>query len=265
MAQYGRYNPENTENTSALFVFQEAPLTSSKVNRWNGNITAAFELLHQACASLFARNSSAVITNMGDDSLKITPADSPDMTIKVSPGLAVIQKSFAGSLEEQVLPAGGVFIAPVSYPRIDLIVLTDAGELDVVQGDEAETPIAPETPSDSLVLAQIYQRVGAESIVAVDDNVQSYIIDVRPRFMLGEAHLHGTDAAPDQAPDGERTQFFTRHIYRTGSLNIYLNGVLQQQGIDYKEDESRNSYTFNQSPSAHYRIQHRYIVDYEIE
>jgi hypothetical protein len=265
MAQYGRYNPENSENTSTLFVFQEAPLTSAKVNRWNGNIAAAFDLLHRACASLFARNNSAVITTQGEDSLKVDPAESPNMTVKVNPGLAVMQESFAGTMVEQVLPAGGVFTAPVEHPRIDLIVLTDAGELDVVQGVEADTPIAPETSSGLLVLAQIFQRVGAVSIVAEDDSSQSYIINVRPRVLLGEAHLHGADAAPDQAPDGERTQFFTGHIYRAGSLDIFLNGVLQLQGVDYQEDELRNGYTFTQSPLAHYRIQHRYIVDYEVE
>ncbi|MGC9329055.1 MAG: hypothetical protein ACP5I1_15585 [Candidatus Hinthialibacter sp.] len=265
MVRFGRYDPQNSENASALFVYQEAPVASAKLNRWDGNIAAGFELLHRVLRALAAKGAEAVITSSGSGALQITPADPPDRTVRVQPGWAVFGGGFAGVAEALSLPAGGSFAAPENHPRIDLIVLTTAGALEVVEGAEAESPAPPDAPSETLALAQIYLRVGASQILAADDGVQSYIIDVRPRFLLGEAHSHQPDCAPGEAPDGLRTQFFTQHVFRAGSLDVYVNGVLQQAGVDYSEDAGRRSYTFFSPPAAHYRIQHRYVVDYETD
>ncbi|MBN2326318.1 MAG: hypothetical protein JXR73_04125 [Candidatus Omnitrophica bacterium] len=265
MVRFGRYDPQNSENASTLFVYQEVPVASAKLNRWDGNIAAGFELLHRIMSELSAKGAAAVITSGGSGALQVAPADPPNGTVRVQPGWAVFDGGFAGVAEKQSLPAGGAFAAPVNAPRIDLIVLTSAGALEIVEGVEAESPAPPDAPGEALALAQIYLRVGASQILAADDGVQSYIIDVRPRFLLGEAHSHQPDRAPGEAPDGYRTQFFTRHVFRADSLDVYVNGVLQQAGVDYCEDPGRRSYTFVSPPAAHYRIQHRYLVDYEAD
>lgn len=265
MAQYGRYNPRNSENSSTLFTFQEVPLTSSKLNRWNGNLSAAFELLHRVCSALCAKNNAAVITASNADSLRVIPADPPDRTVRIQPGLAMIDRSFAGLLEEQSAPNGGVFSSPVTHPRIDLIVLTASGEIEVVEGAEASSPSPPAAPTDSIALARIYLRVGAVQILAEDDSEQSYIIDARPRLLLGESHGHAPDVTPLEPPDGARRQFSTHHPFRSGSLDLYVNGVLQARGVDYNEDADCLGYTFTYSPLAHYKIQHRYLVAYEMD
>lgn len=265
MAQFGRYNPQNSENASALFTFQEVPLTSTKINRWNGNLVAAFELLHRVCSSLCAKNNAAVITSQGNDSLQAQPLDTPDMRVRILPGWAILNHSFAGLMESQTVPVLGRFQSPASNPRIDLIVLTGEGELDVVDGTESTSPSPPSVPGDSIPLAQVYHRVGSEQILAIDDGVQSYLIDARPRLLLGESHYHGLDISPQESPDGVRRQFFTRHTFRSGSLELYVNGVLQEKGVDYAEDTDCRGYTFTYSPLAHFKIQHRYIVDYELE
>lgn len=263
MAQYGQYNPSNAENSSALFNFQEMPLTSSKLNLWNGNLEAVFELLHKIGLSLFAKGIPAVITTGDNNSLKVLPADTPNMTVKVNEGWAALQGYLAGLASQQVLPSGSVFSAPAANPRIDLVVLNGAGQLETIQGNEAVTPTVPSVPSGSIALAQIYQRVGTTQIKSSDDGVNSYIADIRPRLLIGEAHIHNTDRVPPESPDGSQKSFSTSSIYRAGTLDVFMNGVLQQKDLDYTEDSSRQGYTFTTAPLANYRIQHRYIVEYE--
>ena len=263
MAQYGQYDPNNTENSSTMFDFQEAPLTSAKLNLWNGNLVTVFEWLHKVCVSLFAKASPAVITSGGDESLTVQPADSPDMTVKVKEGWAVLDGYLAGLASQQVLPSGGSFTAPAVNPRIDLVVLSSLGQLETVQGEEAAAPSTPSASAGSMTLAQIYHRVGATQIKSSDDSVNSYIVDVRPRMLLGEAHYHGSDRAPSESPDGSRTDFSTSAVFRADALDVFVNGVLQQKDVDYIEDSDRQGYTFVTAPQAHYRIQHRYIVEYE--
>ena len=264
MARYGVFNPQESENTSTLFSYQEVPLTSSKMNHWNGNITAALTLLHEVCSALFAKGANAVITISDDSPLGVLPSTPPAMTVSVYPGWAILGNSLAGVEETQTVPAGSTIPAPTTNPRIDLVILKSTGELALVEGTEAASPIPPDTPEDAIALARIYLRVGSTKILPDDDDVESYIIDAREKFMLGEAHQHASDRTPPEEPNGTLQQFTTQHIYRGGSLSVYLNGVLQERDLDYTEDEGVNSYTFTTAPLSNYRIQHRYIIDREM-
>jgi len=264
MTRHGRYDPQNPHHTSSLFVFQEVPLTSSKMNRWNGNLAAAFELLHQIGGRLLAQASPAVITADDDSPLRVTASTPPQMTVRVEPGWAALGTSFAGIDEALAVPLGGTFISPVNASRVDLVVLTDQGELDVVTGVESDPPLAPDVPMDALALARIVHRVGADRILDADDGIQSYIVDVRPRLLLGEAHRHAPDRHPPETPDGSRTAFTTRHVFRPGTLDVFVNGVLQMLDIDYTENSNRRGYVFQTAPHGHYRVQHRYIIEHEV-
>lgn len=265
MPRYGRYDPQNPNNASSLFVFQEVPLTSSKMNRWNGNLAAAFELLHQMGGRLLAQANPAVITVNDDSPLRVTASSPPQMTVNVEPGWAVLGTSFAGIDETMTVPLGGTFSPPVNAPRVDLVMLTDRGEIEVVTGVESDPPLAPEAPVDALPLARIVLRVGKDQIRDADDGLHSYIVDIRPRLLLGEAHRHAPDRQPPETPDGVRQAFSTRHVFRPGTLDVFVNGVLQARDVDYTENPDRRGYVFLTAPHGHFRVQHRYIIEHETE
>lgn len=97
-----------------------------------------------------------------------------------SPGLTLTVSPFSfSSLTADVDYTGGTsgtFTAPVSNPRIDLLVYSTTGSaLAIRSGAEAVSPTKP-TPTDGdIVLAQIYNRVGQTTILEQDDSTNGYI------------------------------------------------------------------------------------------
>lgn len=263
MPQFGIYDPENAENSSGLFSFQEVPVTSTKVNRWDGNIAAGFQLIQQIVSSIASQSKNAVITTGDDTPLKVKASSPQDMNVSVKAGWAVIQNTLSGLDTQSVLPVGGIFIAPSTNARIDLVILRNNGSMDVITGVESASPTAPATPTNSIALAQVYLRPGSTAVFDEDQGSDGYIIDARDLFTYGEIHKHANDPAPVENPDGIRTQFSTQHMFQANSLDVYLNGVLQSAGNDYNEDSSRLGYTFVSPPLSNYHIQHRYIIERE--
>jgi len=264
MSRYGQYDPANSENSSTFFVYQEIPVTSAKLNTWNGNLAAAFELLHQVFSTLLSQGKSAVMTLSDASPLQVVPTEPPGMTVQVLPGWAILGNSLAGINETHLLPAGGAISAPTTNPRIDLMVLSPTGELDILAGTESVIPVPPDPPLGVISLARIHLRPGVTQILSTDDGTQAYLQDVRPQLLLGEAHRHAPDPTPTEIPDGARRQFSTTHVFREGSLEIFLNGILQEKDLDYVVSADRRSYVFQTAPLAHYRLQHRYVIEQEI-
>jgi hypothetical protein len=192
-------------------------------------------------------------------SLKAVANNPPDQTINIHPGWAVVFDSLAGNTEIINIPEDEIPL-PTNYPRIDLVVLHRNGAFEVVLGNESEIPVPPAVPDHSIELAQIVHRIGSDQILDEDDGVHSYIIDKRILMTTGESHRHSSDHSPSENPDGIRTQFSTQYKFIPGSLEVYLNGVLQEINSDYTEKTDQNSYTFGIAPLSHYRIQHRYII-----
>lgn len=263
MSQFGIYDPGNAENSSTLFSFQEVPVTSTKVNRWNGNIAAGFQLLQQIVSLISSQSGDAILTLSNDTPLKAIAASPQDMTVHINDGWAVIQNTLAGIDESTTIPQGGVFIPPSTNPRIDLIVLQNTGKLEVIEGMEAANPTPPSTPQNSIALAQVYLRPGSTKIYDSDQGTDSYIIDARPAFTYGDTHKHASDHTPAETPDGVRTQFSTLHFFRENTLNVYVNGILQAKDEDYSENADRLGYTFLSPPLSTYTLQHRYIIERE--
>lgn len=264
MPQFGIYDPSNAENTSNLFSFQEVPVTSTKVNRWNANIASGFQLVQQVLSIITSQSGNAVFTLNDDTPLKTSAAVPEDMTVIVAPGWAVIQNSLAGVDQNTTLPMGGSFTAPASNPRIDLIVLRNTGQLDVITGTEASSPMPPSTPAGSMEIAQVFLRPGCTKIFNSDQGSEGFITDLRMTFVYGDIHKHADDHAPLETPDGIRTQFSTQHYFRANTLDVYINGVLQKLGTDYSEDSSRLGYTFFSPPLSNFIMQHRYIIEHEV-
>ncbi len=260
MAQYGKYNPANPNNTSSLFAYKEVPLTSSKVNRWNANIDTAFTLLYEIGSALLHQNTTGIIITTDKTSLQVSAISPAAMQIAVKPGWACLGHTFAGVQELTTLPQSAGILAPQNHPRWDLVVLNEDGELQILTGTESESPTLPESPVNAISLAKIVHRPGAAKILDEDDGQHSYLVDQRAAFFLGMAHQHQLDRSPAESPDGSRTHFTTQDVFHAGSLDVYLNGVLQQEEVDYAEDPEANGYTFFHPPPAHYRIQHRYHI-----
>jgi len=259
MPQYGQFNPELAENPSTLFQFQEVPVTSVKLNRWNGNINAGFYLLHQALSALLSKQSPVVISTGSTDGLQVTPAEPAAMKVQINPGWAIWGEGFTGVDSLLVRPLGDGVTAPTANPRIDLVYLSNEGAVEILTGTEAAQPSAPSVPANAIALSQLYLRPDSAQILASDNGFESYIIDQRPPLLMGEAHLHQPDQSPPEAPDGSRKNFSTEYHFRPGMLDVYLNGVLQTPGEDFHENEDARGYTFSTAPLSHYRVQHRYI------
>lgn len=263
MARFGIYNHADPENTSSMFVYREVPVASAKLNLWNGNIAAGFELLRRAVSLAVSQSRDAVLIESDGGALLAVPSDPPGMTVTLKPGWAVAGAALAGLDEAAALPPGGVFETPATHPRIDSIILRNTGEPDTLTGAEAETPEPPAPPDGAVRLADVFLRPGMAQIVAEDNGVDGYIIDARPMLLTGNAHRHSDDRHPAEPPDGARAHFTTAVPFRPGTLDVYLNGVLQEEGTDYAADADGGGYTFSIPPPAHYRIQHRYLVLHE--
>ena len=69
--------------------------------------------------------------------------------------------------------------APSANPRIDIVLIDINNSLYVLSGVEAATPVAPKTPTNYLLLAEIYHRVAETSIKNADDTTNGYITDKR--------------------------------------------------------------------------------------
>lgn len=96
----------------------------------------------------------------------------PDMTLKVLP--------FKVAVNEKIVDyAGGntsAFTAPVTNPRIDLLVYDTAGSaLAIRAGSEAASPSAPAPTSGDIILAEIYHKVGETSVKETNDTINGYI------------------------------------------------------------------------------------------
>lgn len=96
----------------------------------------------------------------------------PNMTLKVNP-------FSIATLDQNVAFAGGntpSFVAPVSNPRIDLVVYsTTSGTIVIRTGSEAISPATPSPVSGDIVLAAVYNKVGETSIKEQNDTVNGYV------------------------------------------------------------------------------------------
>jgi hypothetical protein len=259
MTPVGQYDATYEGVDGDLFVYGESPVTSAKLNRWHGNIDAGFWLLHRLLRILAAGDGAAYLVGEdGDDPFRVEERSTPGMTVKVAPGFALGPEYAIGLSAEASLPATGSFTAPTSNPRIDAVGVRQSGEWVVDTGTESSSPVAPTLGVDTVPLADIYFRVGSTSIKTVDDGVNAYVIDTRPRRISAFGHRHTGPVTPSESTDGSRTNFSTADRFVAGTLRVSVNGLLQLPTTHYTEDADKTGYTFSQPPPAGYSIHHEY-------
>lgn len=262
MAKHGRYNPLDVEHTSALWAYGEVPVASAKLNTWNGNIGDCLNLIMNLAVRLLGGGDDFVVGTSGTDALAVRQQGTPNLNVILREGYALVSGYFAGTDADLSLPETGSFIPPTTHPRIDLISLDTEGRPFVTTGTESATPKAPSPPADTLALAEIHHRPGETKILEVDDSVNGWIEDCRPRLLVALAHRHSADRAPVESADGSRTSFSTGSVFVAGSLEVFVNGVLQELGpLTVEPDSDRAGYTFASAPPAGYRVEHRYLIE----
>lgn len=162
--------------------------TSHTLNYYNGTTTVT---VLQVSASVFI-------------SLAVEAQSVPDMTVKVSAGVANI----TGTIVKYAGGNSGIFSAPVSNSRIDLLMLNSGGTLDILQGTPGASPSAPAYPIDKLVLAEIYLKSTSTSIKNTTDGTNGYISkDARPLVLPHQAvtYKNGTTTRTGNAASGSQT------------------------------------------------------------
>ena len=105
MTQQGKYDPSNTAHCGTLFSYGEVPLTSLKLNRWDGNLATAIDFLTEAAVTLFGGwAEDFVLPGISEYPLKVVEQSVPDMTVSVNAGRCIVSRYFAGIDEDQTLP-----------------------------------------------------------------------------------------------------------------------------------------------------------------
>lgn len=264
MTEHGKYDPLNTEHSGTLFSYGEVPLSSLKMNRWEGNIGAALDFLTESVVTLLGGSSEDfLIPGFSSTPLAVVQQSTPNMTVKIKAGRCIVSGYFAGIDADQTAPRIGTISAPSSEDRIDILLVSTTGSLEIITGVEGTPPVAPSTPDNHLKLAEIHLRPTATVIKNLDDSTNGYIIDKRPALLSGKAHRPSTDGTPSESPDGIRVDFSVSETFVSATLQVFLNGILLRAGAgnDYVEDVDRNGYTFNSPPVLGDVIQHFYTAE----
>lgn len=98
--------------------------------------------------------------------LVVSAQSTPDMTVKVSAGVAYMSNN------TRYAPAAvaslAVTAADATNPRIDIVYLSSEGAVSYLAGTAAATPAAPATPTGGLLLAEINVAANATTIVAAN-------------------------------------------------------------------------------------------------
>lgn len=104
--------------------------------------------------------------------LDVTAQTSPNLTVKISKGAALVAGVLTSS--DAVASLSG-FAAPSANPRIDIVQLSTGGVISRKAGTENVSPSAPSVDSGNIKLAEVYNRVGQTSIKNTDDSSNGYI------------------------------------------------------------------------------------------
>lgn len=145
-----------------------------------------------------------------------SPADPPDMTVKVTAGRATLdgtQRVFAGGTT-------AAFTAPATNPRIDLIALNNAGALTVVAGTEASSPTPP-TANGVLPLWHVTLAPGQTAIL------DTHLSDARPFLRAQTARRQSYEFVPTAGQSQIDLPF--SYVPGAHAIELSVNGALQPE------------------------------------
>ena len=162
--------------TNTTWAYQERPVASDKLNAWDTRIETALDLVYFLLARAWG-GGDGVLRNVTDDDLAVTAQSPPGLSVVAGSGAAFIS-CYPYRLVEAMETVD--VVAPTTNPRIDLVQARLATwDVDVKQGIEGASPVAPDPDADCLALAELYLRPAASCIKNADDGTNGYITDVR--------------------------------------------------------------------------------------
>lgn len=156
---------------------------------------------------------NALVAGFGGDGVvsgcAVTAQGSPDMTLAVASGTI----SIAGAAV--AVTSGNVTIttADATNPRIDLVVVSNAGAKSVTAGTAAANPKAPDIPANSILLAMVYVPANDTAIQTNQITDKRVIITAAPRssklvttasdgLLSAEVAIPGLAGSPDILASG---------------------------------------------------------------
>lgn len=162
--------------TKTAWGYEERPVASEKLNTWDNRIEAALELVFFFLNQVWG-GGEGVIRGATIKDLKVEAKLLPGMLVEAESGYAMISRM---PFKLAVRTETTVIAAPITHPRIDLVVADlESGAPVVITGTEAASPTAPSAPADTLPLAQIHIRTASTVIKNTDDGTNGYITDRR--------------------------------------------------------------------------------------
>lgn len=145
----------------------------------------------------------------------------PNMTVDLNPG-AIWN---AGTLTEKAQQSTTTFVAPVTNPRIDRIVVDETtGTYSIVAGTEAASPTAPEIPAEKFPVCQILFLTTSTSIGYVATTTVAAIFDERVSFIPASSGGGLTSGTAVATTSGTSIDF-TSIPAGTKAIYISLNSV----------------------------------------
>ena len=123
------------------------------------------------------------------NALKVEATDPPSLQVYVNPSDVENFYNQVWIKQEEPLNFGGgtspAIIPPTSNPRIALLTIDYEGNLEWIYGSESASPSPPNSTSNKIPLAYVYEKVGMTEIVNYEDRTSypsgGYIYkDVRP-------------------------------------------------------------------------------------
>ena len=117
--------------------------------------------------------------------LQVTENSPPDMNVIVTAGSAIINATEITKDTSTTVP---VDPADATYDRWDIVVINDAGTIDVTPGTPAANPLPPDIPANNILLALVYVAAGVTQITNAN------IYD-RRLFIEKIKNVHVDDAA----------------------------------------------------------------------
>ena len=108
--------------------------------------------LELATVAMLGGGSGVVRTSASGNDLLVAQQGSPDMTVLVTAGAAVVSGQPTALTANE---SSATITAPSTNPRIDIVQLSQEGAISIKAGTEAGSPSAPSVDANNLKLAEI--------------------------------------------------------------------------------------------------------------
>ena len=159
------------------------------------------------------------------------PADTPNMTVVITAG-----RLHAGGLVVKSQQATPILVAPVSNPRIDRIAIdTSSGDLIVISGTEAASPVAPGYGINHYPICQFQLETSTTEITSsmiIDERV---LISGEANVITNEGDLSGLSELEILIPSGTKRIDLGYYDARVSSTSANI-AVQIGTGVQYYTD-----------------------------